>query len=221
MKVTLAFDIERTGPTTEYDTIAIGASVVDETFHELDSLYLPAYFPLETQFEKNCLEFWNNNLEVLKSLTYEGELNKTQREKDIVTKFQEFREKWENTCKKLGHTLVLVSDNCVYDGGFINALIYKHLPNSLPIPFTVSDRKYDAFYETTSMKHVLKNILGVKTNKELFTELKKVVDYPPKKYSHTHNPAHDAYGIAFDYQLFFQTSSMFNCKIEDNTNVEM
>lgn len=43
MKINLAFDIERSGATDQYDTIAIGASVLNENFIELDSLLLLGY----------------------------------------------------------------------------------------------------------------------------------------------------------------------------------
>lgn len=63
MKIVLAFDIERAGGTPEYDTIAIGASVVDQDFNLLDELFLPCFYDEITRFESVCWEgFWSKNL---------------------------------------------------------------------------------------------------------------------------------------------------------------
>lgn len=53
MKLVLAFDIERSGTTVEYETIAIGASVVDENLKELDNFLYLNYYPIETQILLN------------------------------------------------------------------------------------------------------------------------------------------------------------------------
>ena len=82
MTLVLAFDIERSGSTDEYDTIAIGASVVDENLEELDSLLLLNYRPNETQFEDRCWEqFWSKHQEILDKLEYTGTLTKEERDR--------------------------------------------------------------------------------------------------------------------------------------------
>lgn len=202
MELVLAFDIETSGPNTNYDVIAIGASVIDSDFKELDSLFLPGYSKKETKFEINCGMFWKENSKVLDTLVYDGELTYQERQKDIIKKFQEFRLKWEIYAKKHKYQLKLVSDNNVFDGGLLNAMITKHLPDQLPIPFTVRSKKYRGLYETTSMRHALMRILQLNTKKEFFEYLEKNVKHPGKKYEHDHNPAHDAYGIAYDYVMF-------------------
>lgn len=199
MIVTLAFDIERSGPTNKEDTIAIGAAVIDENFKELDSLFLPGYFPQDTKFEANCWVFWKKFLDILQTLTYNGELSKIDCQKEMITEFMTFRSKWEKWCDDNGHELLVVSDNNVYDGGFLNQMIFDHLPKSLPIPFTVNKKKFGKFYETSSMKHILKKSLNCKSNADFYAHLGKIFTPPAKKYDHDHNPAHDAYGIAYDY----------------------
>ena len=84
----LAFDIERSGATTEYDTIALGASVVDSNFKELDRYYCNCYFPKETKFEPRCWEqFWSKHLETLDLLVYTGDKTKLEREKEMIFAF--------------------------------------------------------------------------------------------------------------------------------------
>lgn len=65
----LAFDIERSGAFMRHQTIAIGASVVNEDYQELDSFLACNYRPTETVFEERCRsEFWANNQHILKRL---------------------------------------------------------------------------------------------------------------------------------------------------------
>jgi len=55
----LAIDIERSGSGPDCRVIAIGASVVDENFQQLDSLYAPCFKSTEVAFELRCVkEFW-------------------------------------------------------------------------------------------------------------------------------------------------------------------
>ena len=95
-KIVLSFDIERSGATREYDTLALGASVVDENFQELDRYYCNCYFPTETNFEPRCWnEFWSKNLDVLEYIKYTGDKTKAEREREMIEGFQNFRAKWE------------------------------------------------------------------------------------------------------------------------------
>lgn len=204
MKLALSFDIERSGPTNRDETIAIGAAVVDEDFNELDRLLLLGYFPNDTKFDEVCWnQFWSEHIDILKTLIYKGSLTKEERQLDMITQFQDFRAKWEEKSEKNGDTLILVSDNNVYDGGFINDMIYKYLPDHLPIPYTVTTKSYDNFYETGSIFRGIVSVVDPSYKKEYgFTyRANKLYDVPEKKYKHTHNPADDAYGIAFDFQV--------------------
>jgi hypothetical protein len=55
----LAIDLERSGSTPSGRVIAIGASVVDENFEQLDSLYAPCFMPKEVGFDLSVMqEFW-------------------------------------------------------------------------------------------------------------------------------------------------------------------
>jgi hypothetical protein len=88
IKITLAFDIERSGATNKNETIAIGASVVDEDFNKLDSLLLLGYVHRKTQFEQRCWdEFWSKHVYVLDSLKYDGQLNYNDRQKEMIEQF--------------------------------------------------------------------------------------------------------------------------------------
>lgn len=205
MKITLAFDIERSGATDQYQTIAIGASIVDEKFQELDSLFLLGYFPDDTTFEPRCWnEFWSKHPDTLKTLEYNGPLTMEDRQREMITLFQDFRRKWEAICQRDELDYMLVSDNNVYDGGFINLMIFKYLPGTLPLPYSASvPQSYESYFET----HSLQKIIAQWSNKS-FTqdwgfsqEIEKLFNLPEAKKSHDHNPANDVYRIAYDYQI--------------------
>ncbi len=169
-KLVLAFDIERSGAINEYRTIAIGASVVDSEFNELESLFLPGYF-LDDPFEPRCWnEFWIKNLESLKQIEYHGELSKKEREREMIIEFQLFRKKWEDYAKENNLELYLISDNTVYDAGFINDLIFKYLPETLPIPYDTNG-EYNHFFELTSMQKGF--LMGISEFKQWNTSFKK------------------------------------------------
>ena len=204
MKITLAFDIERSGATSQHDTIAIGVSVLDENFNELDDLLLKGYVTGITTFEKRCWnEFWSKNLDILHSLRYEGHDGYHQRQKEMIEEFQAFRRKWEQYCIIHDHEFYLVSDNNVYDGGFINQMIFKDLPNTLPIPYCAAKQEYDIFHETFSMQRGILKVVNPEFKSDwcLDGQLEKVYYLPKRKNTDVHNPAHDAYNIAFDYQV--------------------
>jgi hypothetical protein len=196
--IVLAFDIERAGATREYDTIAIGAVVMDSNYNELGRYYFDCYYP-ETTFEPRCYEqFWSKNQNILEKMLYTGPQSKNEREKEMICGFFEFRKKWEQYAETNNMNYYLVSDNNVFDGGFINELMFKHMSDKLPIPYNASKQEYDTFYETHSiMKGFL---LNQRINKEwnLFEEIAKTINVPKCVVNHDHNPANDAYVIAFE-----------------------
>jgi hypothetical protein len=203
-RVVLAFDIERSGATSDYDTIAIGASIVDNNLCELDRYYCNCYFPSETKFEKRCYEqFWSKNLDTLESLKYSGEKSKAEREKEMIEGFQNFRSKWEKCAKEDKIDYYLVSDNNVYDGNFINELINKYIPSSLPIPYNASDKEYESFFETHSMAKGFLLANGIKGDWNVMDKIRGIYEIPESKIKHDHNPANDAYTIAHDAQILF------------------
>ena len=199
----LAFDIERSGGTDKHDTIAIGASIVNDHFVELDSLFLKGYFPSDTVFEQRCWdEFWSKNQDKLEMFAYNGDLCKQEREAEMINSFQAFRLKWETFCKENNCKLELVSDNNVYDGGFINQLIFDYLPLMLPIPYN-TQQKYKSFWETHSEQRGL--LMGIdpefKHDWGLTKRIGELFNVPTMLKSHDHNPANDAYTIAFEQQV--------------------
>lgn len=204
MKITLAFDLERSGATNEFSTIAIGAVVMDQNFNQLDSLLLKGFMPQFTRFEARCWnQFWSKHQEVLTELTYEGDLSFDQRQLEMITEFQQFRSKWEQTCESNGDTLILVSDNCVYDGGFINDMIFTYLPGTLPIPYSASKQDYEIFHETFSMQRGLLKVVDPSFTSDwgLSQRISELYNLPPKRDLNPHNPVDDAYEIAYDYQV--------------------
>jgi mRNA deadenylase 3'-5' endonuclease subunit Ccr4 len=210
-KIVCAFDIERSGPTSKYDTIGIGLSIVDSTLQELDNLFLPGFFPESTStptlFEPKCYnEFWSTNLDQLHILEYKGiSISKEERQKNMIIEFQHFRSKWEILAEQQQCEFLLVSDNNVYDGGFINDLIFKNLPNTLPIPYSAGNGNYEIFFETHSQQKGFLMAVDPQFdhNWGLTDRINELFEVPKKQKSHDHNPVNDAYTIAFDQQVMF------------------
>lgn len=214
MSLVLAFDIERSGGRSDHDTIAIGCSVVDSEFNELDNLFLPMYFPKDTTFEQRCWdEFWSKHEDKLKIFEYKGDLNKCERERESIIAFQAFRAKWEAEAASREVSLELVSDNNVYDGGFINELIGQYLcgsgaspstPYTLPIPYTASfPQNYKSFWETHSEQRGILAVVdpSFKGSCGFTKRISQLYEIPPMKKEHDHHPTNDAYTIAFDQQV--------------------
>lgn len=200
--VVLAFDIERAGALDTQNTIAIGASVVDEDLKELDSFETLGYFEGKTQFDPRCWDqFWSKHKDTLEKLKYNGELNQYQREAEMVCGFLEFRLKWEEKAEKEGFKLELVADNNVYDGGFINQMIFEHT-SMLPIPYSVKG-EYSPFWETHSEQRGL--LMAVypeyKSDRGYSARVNRIYNIPESDKESDHTPANDAYNIAREQQV--------------------
>lgn len=199
--IVLGFDIERSGAGFEHDTIAIGASVVDQDFKELDSLLLLGYTD-DTKFEQRCMdEFWSNHKDVLEKLRYTGNLTHNERQKEMIQEFQEFRKKWETYATENNCVLELVSDNNVYDGGFINRMISDYTGDML-IPYTASTKKYRPFWETHSEQRGLLMVAdpSYDNNWGFSKRIREIYEIPQTTKEHDHMPNNDAYVIAHEQQ---------------------
>lgn len=211
--IVLAVDIERTGGFPHTPTIGIGASVVNQHFDELACFFEPGYFnPDVTPFEPRCWdEFWSQNEDKLSVLQYNGSLKHDQRQKEMIQNFQDFRARWEKKCKDNKANLVLVTDNNVFDGGFINQMIFTHLPETMPIPYEASKpQKYERFVDVTSMQLGLLATSPPMPKWGLDKRINELYDvasvFQPIK-SHDHHPANDAYTIACDYHIVVKCGS--------------
>lgn len=203
-KLVLAIDIERSGGRSEHDTIAIGSTVIDEEFNELDRFERCIYIHSETNFEQRCWdEFWSKNTDALNQLVYKGnKMSKENRENDMINAFQSFRAKWEQYATDNDMELTLYSDNNVYDGGYINNLICKYT-DQLPIPYTSGSQKYASFYETGSMFKGILAVVDPSYSKGwgYSNRIRELYNVPEMTREHNHTPADDAYTIAFDAQI--------------------
>jgi len=205
-ELVLALDLEHSG----LETIGIGASVVNSEFKELDRFFIAIYDLAQTKFSDRCWDtFWSKNVKTLNELLYSGANKKKEdREREMIIGFQEFRKKWEIEAKKLGKKLLLVTDNNVFDGGLINELIKKYLPGMEPIPYSASrnlggNQEYNPFWETFSQQ---KGLLAVveptfKSDWGFTDKIFEIYDIEKPKVEHDHNPANDAYTIAYDQQV--------------------
>lgn len=80
-------------------------------------LYIYLIFQLKLNLKQgDRINFGQNILIFLKSLTYHGSLSKDKNEELMIKSFQEFRSKWKYFAKVNSHQFYLVSDNTVYDG---------------------------------------------------------------------------------------------------------
>lgn len=222
-KWVLAFDIECAGGRAQDEVIAIGASVVNEDGVELDSLCLKGYFPGLTKFEQRTWDqFWSKNEDVLNTLVAHAPDKKGSDEtaeahkewpKWAILEFHKFREKWELSAKREGAKLETVSDNKIFDGGFINDMYAKYLVGDgafvMPLPYSASDQppQYKALRETHSEQRGL--LIAVdptylsKKGVSLSAHVEELYDCSALKseHEHDHNPAHDAYSIAREAQI--------------------
>lgn len=211
--VVLAFDIERTGAKPEHETIAIGISVVNENFKQLDSWLIVGYIPRPIPedgtapegFEVSPWEeFWCDKQEHLEKLSIvpypqQKPQQKTQQEtqQKMIIQFQEFRKKWEYRASVEGFKLEVCCDNPVYDGWFINEMLCQYLPEYHPLPYASRQISYQPLWDTDSM---LRGLLATadptyKNNWGLSNRVREIYDVE------TEDIDHDAYNIACDAQI--------------------
>lgn len=206
----LAFDIEHSGK----EVIGIGATVVMSSgnykyFNQLGSFFIGIYVKEDTKFSDRCYNnFWKDHLDTLKILEYKGDksISKEIRERELIEGFQNFRIKWENFAKKNMNTkLVLTSDNNVFDGGLVNELLRKYLPDTEGIPYTASTQEYSSFFETFSQQKGLLSIVDptFKEDFGLSNRIFELYDIEKPTIKHDHNPVNDAFTIAYDQHVLF------------------
>lgn len=204
----LAFDIERTGTTcVNGDTIAIGACVVDEKFRVLDKFLTLGYNPRDPDAKMEPLRwtsFWVKNQDTLAKLECDDSLPKAQRQERMIRDFHNFRKKWEIKCAKTNRKLALCSDNNVFDGGFINAMMAQYLPDQHPIPFSaVEPQEYAPFWETHAMQRGLLMTVDPLFDSDwgVWDRIQEIYDVPAQGVVADHMPDNDAHDIAFQFQV--------------------
>jgi hypothetical protein len=228
--LTLAYDIERTGAPDGCRVIAIGASVIDETFTERDTFLAACFKPNEALFEWRCVhEFWlgtqlqelaqrrsnaeiaagtnasDTPMHILEKLAALSPGNtQDEAERIAIDGFVAFCIKWETKAREENATLMRCSDNAPFDTTWINKLLAKYRPDILPLPYEFSTGKYARHYDVHQMQL---GFLG-RQNAELITKywgcgnaIEALWEVPPKTKQHTHMPDEDAYTIAFDLQV--------------------
>ena len=106
----------------------------------------------------------------------------------------------------MGAAFELITDNNVFDGGFINLMIFNHLPKVMPIPYSASSpQEYSTFFETTSQQRNLLMMVDLTFKPDslwgLSARIFELYDVPPCPVKHTHLPDEDAFTIAYDQQI--------------------
>ncbi len=211
----LAFDIERSGPTEKYDTIAIGATVLNSDFRVLGELMETAYSKEETIFDKRCYdEFWSKHISILNQLENTTKLSHAEKQKNMITNFVNFVKAWETEARKQNILLYRVCDNSSFDVHFINILISKYIEGILPFPYELSTNKYGHVWETHSMMKGALLILDPKNGRYKNSGFSKMLSkkfpfLPPCVVQHDHLPNHDAHKIAHDFLCLLHMSNTF------------
>lgn len=208
MSIVLAFDLERSGSVENAEVIAIGASVVDETGAELDSLLIKGYFPGKTQFEAAAWdEFWSKHGEQLAAIKADDGDSYLDWEENAIQAFDDFRCKWEKWAADNDKKFALASDNPAMDAGLLNDLYRAHFEKARPLPFTTHTPtyKYRRLRDTTSEIAGLLSVVEPSFDKTHGFSAKLAELYDDalieRVHTHTHNPAHDAYSIAREAQV--------------------
>jgi hypothetical protein len=204
----LAFDIERTGAFDTNHTIAIGASVVDENFKELDTFLYTCYDPDAVSFEDRCKrEFWDKHPELLEKLRNEHYTVPFRvHQRKMTEQFQVFRRKWERKAEEAKADYYLVSDNAIFDGGYINQLIMRHTED-MPMPYSARlPHKYDALHDVHQQQVGLMRMLDPAYNSffGMDEQIKKAFSPPEPIKQHDHMPNNDAYTIAHSFQVLLK-----------------
>ena len=131
----------------------------------------------------------------------------------MIQTFQNFREEWELRAKSFNKKLEIVSDNKIFDGEFINNLIYTYLPTELPFnAHTRPEAKYqdyNSFWETHSEQRGLLMAVDPNFNSDwgLTKRLNELYYIPSPLKLHSHMPDNDAYHIAWEQQVLLGIKS--------------
>lgn len=204
----LAFDIERSGGRSEHNTIALGAVIIDETYRKLDTFLFKGYVKGSVNFEDKCWdEFWSKHTNILEGLSAEEKYNDmSECEARMIESFQKFRSGWETTAKQFNATLTLVSDNVIFDGGYVNEMINKYTAD-LPIPYSAArlskgNQKYAGIVDVGDIERGMLMVLDPNNKlpgrkparlESLYNFSKTPID---STIHHDHTPDNDAYTIA-------------------------
>jgi len=206
-RIVIAFDVEAAGARTNYTTFAIGVSVVNEKLDEIESGRWTCYEKESIKFEERCwTEFWANKQNILELLINDDNLTFDDKERNMIQEFVKFVKKWQLDAFQKNYDLFIVSDNKIFDGERINALIMKYFPEDdlMPLPYNFNNKEYSSFWETHSMQKGFLMALSSKyidTNWGFSNEMEQLFTVPSTIRKPTHLPEDDAYTIARDMQI--------------------
>jgi len=214
-RIVLAFDIERSGPQKHHHTLAIGVCVVNSQFNEIDSLLLKGYVHGQTNFHPDTLRFWMDKRDILDSLKYDGPLSFIERQKEMIIEFQKFRRKWEIFAKERDVILETVSDNLIFDAGYLNDMIDDHTDDH-PLPYTTCGI-YSQAWETKSMLRGMMMAIdpSFQESSGFMKRLSKMYKLPSPQKRYNHNPVNDAYTRGYEVQVLFAIQQLLKISNTD------
>jgi len=190
-----AFDIETGGATYSHPVLSIGATVLDNKYTLLDKKKFNGFGVKDLDqekemalLEKRCIdEFLSQFPEVLSSSRVDETFEQAQR--NMIVSFIQNRDMWQKYADENKLKFHLVSDNAIFDGGFVNSLITKYIPDKLSLVYNYK-KKY------SSVKDVNDISKGLEWCKPKFLSTFK---FQKCQVSHDHNCANDAHTIAHRY----------------------
>lgn len=197
----------------ERDIIGIGAAVMDmDKSQVLESKLIKGYYPSRPMKERVWKEFWCHHQDILELLKVEVEEGPTFEENQarMVRELLDFVINAERIANRLNKRFHIVSDNKLFDLGFMNQKIAKYYDETFQLPYSPLAFSQGEFiylarvYETQSMQFGLLSQYDpeyAETNQwgfgERIRKLWAVPDYPVE---HDHNPVNDAISQLYDYQ---------------------
>lgn len=222
--IVLAVDIERTGATARELTFAIGASVVDANYAEVDSLLLAIWPENQVVWEERCwVQFWSKNqpiLEKLKKVAAEQQkenkrFGRRELEAGMIRDLVAFIAKHQAAAAKKGQQLLVVADTCAFDFHWINSLIDNYLQGQYkPLPYRFDNADFSHVVNVSDERRGL--LRGLDNDAVNAGQCWKVIldkhgVQLPEAFlqaaeckQHDHLPDNDAYTIAIKGQLQMQ-----------------
>jgi DNA polymerase III epsilon subunit-like protein len=194
----IVIDIETSGANwNKYDLLAIGLIAI-KNGKLIDSELICCY-------RENCDDpsifdcnnnFWIDNKNVLQVFKYKGKKSKDEMYISALHKLFVFRKTHES------EDCIYVSDNPVFDFGFLNALIFRYEFCNHGFPYLLDGQ----WQNYASLSSILEIIYCLKPCKRKLFAMLKLINTSPKVYkkisqlyNDKHNPVSDAHRIGLLY----------------------
>ncbi len=169
------------------------------------------------EFEEDTWTFWSEFPVILKSLEVDKDDKRTDDElgRDMIVGVVRIFHEFETIAKEEKADFEIITDTTIYDGSLTNALIARYQDVLIkefnvadgkifkPLPYSILTREFGSVGDLWCGAEWFLKGAGVKREKEekLWDAFKRVWETPelPEGAKHDHDPANDAFCIAFMY----------------------